>query len=1596
MERFSPPVRSWFETSFPSATPAQQRTWPAIAAGDHVLLSAPTGSGKTLAAFLWAIDRLGTRLDDDPTWGHTSVVYISPLRALAVDVERNLRSPLRGSELAAERLGERFRPVTVGVRSGDTSPEDRRRLVRTPPDILVTTPESLYLMLTSAARSTLTRVSLVIIDEIHAVVGTKRGAHLSVTLERLEDLIRSQRDPAMAEPRTFQRVGLSATQRPLTRIARFLGGVETERTDRPVTIVDASAAGMIDLKVIVGVADMTDPVAGQDSVGNGAAARPALPSIWPSINEQVLDLVLAHRSTLIFVNARRHAERLAAQLNEAFAERIAESDDEPPELVLSHHGSLSRERRLRIEDQLKRGELRALVATSSLELGIDMGAVDLVVLVESPKSVASGLQRVGRAGHQVGETSIGRIFPKHRADLLECAVVSGRMLAGEIEHCTLVSNPLDVLAQQIVAAVAVDDWAVDDLWRMVRGSANFADLSLAQFRNVADMLAGRYPSDEFAELTPRITWDRVTDTLVARSNTQRLAVTNPGTIPDRGLFGVFLPDGTRVGELDEEMVYESRVGDIFLLGSSSWQIQEVSAQKVTVIPAPGRPGRMPFWRGDGPGRPSELGRAIGAFVRSVRSAERERFDRIVEPWGLDEWASSNLFGFLDEQRRSTGVVPDDKTIVVERFRDEIGDWRVCILSPLGARVHGPWGMVLRSRLSELWADVLGGRPVEIMWSDDGIVMRLPEAIDDVPSDAFIIDPAELTSEVVAELPASAMFASRFRECAGRSLLLPRRRPGQRTPLWQQRQRSADLLAVAAGYPTFPVLLEATRECCEDVFDLPATRNLMGELQSGAVRLLQVETDAPSPFAQSLLFDWIAIYLYEGDTPLAERRLNALSLDPELLAELIGTDEMRSLLDPEVIAAVHAERQRTVAGRQARNLDEVADLLVELGPMTVAELGERVISDRQQTIGAMVDSLVAARRAFIAPVAGVEMVIAAEDAAPVRDALGVPIAQGLPAIFTEPVDHPLRTLIRRFGSTRGPWTIAQVAARFGLGTAAVEAVVSDQVAVGRFVRGSFIVDADGVEYCDASILRELRRRTIGALRREIEPVEAAAFARFSTHWAGISSRRAGDAGFSDALRSLAGAAVNVSSLERDFFPSRVIDYSPSMLDAALGAGEVCWVGAGGSGSRSGRIRLLYRSEVDGMLPLLRASAGVSNGDSETETSDTVPGALSAVHLGIVAILAERGPSFWSDIVSELSRAEPPHEAEQIDPVTALWDLVWGGAVTNDSFLPIRGWIAASGKVSAPTRTPSASARNGSRSGSAHRRSSYMPGAPGRPSLGAGGRATGRVQSALTAGRWSLVDRYALGRVASAGDSFPVPGDGGPTAVDRPGANERGKVMLAESLLDRFGILTRETVNAESIPGGFAGLYPVLSAMEAAGSIRRGYFVAGLGGAQFARDGVADWLRSLRQSPVLDQRAEAEVVVLAADDPAQPYGSRIPWPETRPGGPRTARVSGATVILVDGIPAAYLDRTGTRVSTFVDDRTMGGGVEAVSAPSNAAGDGPGPAKVEWIDGLVATLEQRMRSEWDLREVDGTPIRSHPVAASLRAAGFADSYRGLRRRA
>jgi len=1454
-----------------------------------------------------SIDKLVTSPVPEKT-KRTRVLYVSPLRALAFDVEKNLRAPLVGIGHAAERLGVDHVAPTVAMRTGDTSARERQALGRQPPDLLITTPESLYLMLTSAVRETLTNVDTVIIDEIHALAPTKRGAHLMLSLERLEELTASPP----------QRIGLSATQRPLEEVARFLGG-QRDGAPRPVTIVDTGIRKPLDVSVVVPIDDMGQIGSESTELRSGPATASLTPrrtSIWPSIYPEILKQIEEHRSTIIFCNARRQAERLAAQLNELHRDQLAmtSSGDAASsgdivsggvgdqlqvlgteELVKAHHGSLAREQRVVIEDQLKRGELKAIVATSSLELGIDMGAVDLVIQVESPGAVSRGLQRIGRAGHQVGEPSAGTIYPKHRHDLLESAVVVRRMLDGAVESTAYLRNPLDVLAQQVIAHLAIaGDVKVADLAAMVRRCANYTDLTDDVFNGVLDLLSGRYPSEAFSELKPRIVWDRIAGTVRARDGAQRLAVINGGTIPDRGLFGVFLPDGTRVGELDEEMVYESRPGETFLLGASTWRIEDITFERVIVTPAPGEHGKMPFWHGDRIGRPVELGRAFGEFLRTIRELEPNVAQGVLaERHCLDARAASNVLQYLGEQAEATGVVPDDRTIVVERFRDEIGDWRVCIHSPFGTPVHAPWAMAIEKHFLEKF-----DMHIETMWGDDGIVLRLPEAVDDLSVEEFLFDPEQVRDIVVEAVPQTSLFAARFRECAARALLLPRRRPDQRTPLWQQRQRAADLLAVAAKHPTFPMLLETSRECLQDVFDLPALQGILGALRSRTIRIVSVDTPKASPFAQSLLFNWIASYMYEGDAPLAERRAAALALDRDLLNSLLGAEELRELLDREAIADVELDVQCLSEHRRARTADELHDVLRKVGDLTIAEIRARCNGPAD----AWLADLLSVRRAITVQLAGEERFIAAEDAARYRDAFGCALPLGLPMAFTEPIAHPLDEVIARFARTHTPFVTKAVALRFGITVERAVGPLMALEAAGRLVRGEFQPDGTEREWCEADVLRTLRRRSLARLRKEVEPVEQAALGRFLPQWQAVGSAQRGADGLVNAVSLLQGTAIVSSTLESDVLPLRVRGYRAADLDALCTAGEVVWVGAGALGANDGRVRLFFADQMDLLVSSLESQ----------------PAPDGELHQALREHLRQRGAVFYSQL-----RAAAPH-ANDAEVLAALWDLVWAGEVTNDSLAPLRAYLSGGRGVAAQTRAR-------------HTGRTQRP-RPGRLS---------RIGPPTGAGRWSLV----------------------PTNASHHSHSAEGAMAYAQQLLERHGVVTREAVLAEGGVGGFAAVYAVFKVMEERGHVRRGYFVNGLGAAQFALPGAVDRLRDVRDRNDADlhPESEPEPIVLAATDPAQPYGSTLPWPMSEG---RPSRSAGALVVLHEGEPLVWFDARGHSLVMF---------------PA-AEHDG------SWAESFAKLVKDGRRRSIEIRKVDGTAIDArHECVPVLERAGFVGGYRG-----
>ena len=1630
MACFHPVTAAWFRAVFDAPTAPQRLGWPVIARGESALILAPTGTGKTLAAFLWCLDRLmledrdqGSGVRDQKDRRGCRIIYVSPLKALAVDVERNLRSPLAGMANMARRMGVAFHEPEISVRTGDTPQRERARFARHPADILITTPESLYLLLTSQAAEALRTVETVIVDEIHALVPTKRGAHLSLTLERLEALT----------GKPLQRIGLSATQRPLEEVARFLGGVEVQGSGnsdlgtegqkaasqqvsepasqppgaptkadgfggignepmvgaesslipdpcslfpgsadaeplryRPVTIVNAAAPKQLKLRIEVPVEDMARLGEMEEIPSGPASQTPRRVSIWNAIHPRLLEIIRERNSTILFVNARQTAERLAGALNDLAGEPIARA----------HHGSLAAAQRSVIEEQLKAGQIRALCATSTLELGIDMGAVDLVIQIESPPSVASGMQRIGRAGHHVDAVSEGILFPKYRADLVACAAVTRAMHEGHIESTRFPRNPLDVLCQQLVAIVAsaaskgarkrgskkagIRDQGsgirkkiaggksapllfeggtsqesggsnsassantansasaevpVDFLFDLVRRAAPFATLSRTAFEGVLDLLSGRYPSDEFAELRPRLTWDRVRNVVTARDGAARLAILNAGTIPDRGLYGVFLAftegKSVRVGELDEEMVFESHPNETFILGASTWRITDITHDRVLVTPAPGEPGKMPFWKGDGPGRPLEFGRRIGAMVRELRALpQAAALTRLVNEHDLDPGAAENLLRFLADQAESTGQVPDDRTIVVERCRDELGDWRVCVLTPFGSRIHIPWAMAVSARIR-----AAGGPEVETLWGDDGFVLRFPDTDEPPDSDWILVESAEAMQLVLRQLGSTALFAGRFREAAGRALLLPRRRADQRSPLWQLRKRSYDLLSVASRYPSFPLLLEAYRECLRDVFDMPALVETLRAIEQRQLRVHVVETRKPSPFASSLLFSYVANFMYEGDAPLAERRAQALTIDQDQLRELLGETDLRELLDADAIAEVEEAAQSLAENFRARSADGMHDLCLKLGDLSREELARRVISPDLLT---QVDRLIRSRRLLDLRIVGEKRLIAAEDAARYRDGLGIPLPPGLATALLEPVAHPVLELVRRYARTHGPFTLREAADRFALDAEAVEHVLRQLAAEGRVLEGGFRPGGLHREWCDAEILRQIRRKSLARLRREVEPVEQHTLARFLTHWQGLlAPRRTGTAHLDallDAIENLQGAPLPASLLESSILPARIADYAPAGLDTLVAAGEVAWAGVEPIGERDGRIALFLADK----LPLLAQRRPLVEPLTEREEK-------------LLAVLESTGASFFDPLHQAAGGGYP---GETID---ALWSLVWRGLITNDSLHALRAYIARPESARTPRR--------------------YQTGAVFR---------SRRTTPPTAQGRWSLLP-------VAPTPSQRARKDG---AREEPTATERSHA-LALQLLHRYGVLLRESVAAENVPGGFSAVYDVLKALEESGRIRRGYFVGGLGATQFALPAAVDLLRQLRAEPPLEK---PEFVQLAATDPANPYGSILRWPELpvadedSESAPRVlTRAAYAEVILRNGRLVAWLKRGNPNLLVFLPAEEPERSQTASGLAHFLCTRGQARMHIHSHEGVLITT------------INGQPVGTHFMARFLMNAGF-----------
>ncbi|MEI7065197.1 ATP-dependent helicase [Dickeya chrysanthemi] len=1576
--QFTAATLEWFVSTFGTPTAVQDAAWTAIGGGHHSLVIAPTGSGKTLAAFMHAIDRLFIEQTETFTPApenarrpatKTRVLYISPVKALGADVQRNLSLPLQGIMQERQRRGDANVVLTVGLRTGDTTVAERARLVRSPPDILITTPESLFLMLTSRAREALRDVSTIIIDEIHAVAGTKRGSHLALSLERLDALLET---PA-------QRIGLSATVRPVERVAEFLGG------ERPVIVVAPPSMRHLDVRIVVPVEDMSNIPEHEpsDNAGNG---RPG--SIWPHVEASILDQVLSRRSTIVFANSRGVAERLTARLNETYAARLAGTgqtpstgDDHPPTqyessagstqaradgvaatIARSHHGSVSKEHRAEIEQALKSGELRCVVATSSLELGIDMGLVDLVIQVSAPPSVASALQRVGRAGHQVGGISTGLVYPRTRREVIDSTVIVDAMLSGRIEAIAPPRNPLDVLAQQTVAAVAMEPLDVDAWYATVRRAAPYLTLPRTAFDATLDMLAGRYPSDDFSGFRPRLIWDRETGQLSARPGAQQLAVTSGGTIPDRGMFSVVLPEGEeragsrRVGELDEEMVYESRVNDVITLGATSWRIQEITRDQVVVTPAPGRSARLPFWRGDGIGRPAELGEAIGTFLRQleldISGADGTPLpgpgtQTQLETIGLDGNAIGNMLALVFEQRAATGVLPTDRTLIIERCHDELGDWRLILHSPYGRRVHEPWALAIAQRIRERWKI-----DPAVVSSDDGIVARLPDTGRVPGAELFLFDPDKLRRTVTVAVGGSALFAARFRECAARALLLSRRTPGRRSPLWQQRLRAGQLLEIAQGYPEFPILIETARECLQDVYDLDALDKVMGRLNTGTIQLVDVTTEVPSPFAADLLFGYVAQFMYETDAPMAERRASMLALDSALLGELLGQVELSELL-AQVMDQLDQELQRLAAGYRAKGKEGVADLLRELGPLCTQDVVARLDNEADEA-ATFLSSLEAERRIILVRIGAREHWASIEDAGRLRDALGVALPDGLPAAFLETTVEPLRGLLARFARTRGPFTTDDAASAFGLGVSVAAATLQQIIEQGKLLSCHFgikrsakspsLVSRDAGplaqhEWVSDEVFQRLRIRSLQAAREATQPVPRQAYTRLLLERQGLVTDASlsvavkgwnpargaleGQEGVLQVIEQLAGLQLPASVWERQILPARVRDYASDMLDGLLSSGTVLWSGHGKLGNDDGLVALHLQEFAPETLSMA-AHASVAPD-------------MSPLQHAILELLSDGGAYFVRQLVTQvqikLVRDYPDrHDSPDVlsdNLHTALWDLVWAGCITNDTWTPLR----ALAQVAQQPRPRALSSRR-------------RRGLRGLPSAAVSDAFHSGLNAATLAGRWSLIRTDPL-----------------PDTVQA--------LAWTEGLLDRYAVVTRNVTVYENVPGGFSALQPVFRGMEDTGRVIRGRFVLGLGAAQFAERTTVDRLRELaEQTPSVPSP-----VALSAVDPGNPFGTILPWP-SHVSLMRPARRAGALVVIDGGHLVLYLPQGGRQLFTYID-------------PDDAA-------QTEVIAAALAALSTALsrdrRNRFTLELVNGVPVRMSKLAPALKVIGFSSAPKGL----
>ena len=1449
LARFHPTVREWFEESFGEPSDPQRSGWPAIATGAHTLILAPTGAGKTLAAFLWELNDLIVRGIEEALPNSVQLLYISPLKALNNDIQRNLDRPLGELRERFAVAGKEFPEIRVAVRTGDTPAAARARMLRKSPHVLITTPESLNIMLTSLrGRGMFSGVRAVIVDEIHAIAGTKRGAHLALTLERLEKIVDSPP----------QRIGLSATQRPLEEVARFLGGCEIPATGgtqfRPVTIVDCGMSKEMHISV-------ESPVADLGNVGG---------SIWPAIAPLVLQHIRSSRTTLVFVNNRAQSEKVAARVN-ALAEE---------EVALPYHGSLARERRFALEERLKAGSIRALVTTSSLELGIDIGSVDLVIQLQSPKRVASGLQRIGRSGHSIGIPSRGILIPTFRDDAVEIAAIVAAMRAGEVEPTHVVQNALDVLAQVVVAAVSVDDWRSDELFDLVRRAYPYHQLTRGAFDEVLAMLSGKYPSDIAAELEPRITWDRVSDRLIGTRAARMTAVISGGTIPDRGLYTVNLPDRTRLGELDEEFVHESRMGDVFQLGSSTWRIAAIEHDRVVVTPAPGTPARMPFWHGEYMARSLMLSHRVGALRRQLASAPSE--EELRDQYGCDAATANSLIKYIAAQRAATGIVPDDRNIVIEQFRDETGAVRIVIHAAFGGRINAPWGMALAQRVRE----AIGNADLQVQTTDDGIMLRLPDLGISAPIQSLLgLTGLEAEQLVMEEVGSTSLFGARFRMNAARALLLPRGNPRRRMPLWLQRLKSLDLLQTVRQFPSFPILVETYREVLQEAFDMQGLKETLAEIGAGNIRIHSVQTDIPSPFAASLQFGFVMDWLYGDDTPRAEQRAALLSLDRAMLDEVMG-GEGSDDITLEAIEQTLAERRGTAPGRRARTSDELAHLLDRAGDLSGEDVRARIASTDEGVRGDPFQELLLANRT-IAIQLGAEgrkewRFILTETYPRYISAFGVevlarvratgelverPATDAIPDVLRNPAINPSvarREILARFLTQSGPVTVAEIHDRYGWEQRWIESRLAEWERTGKLVRGKFRRELKDTEWCSRKIVEIGRRRALASLRKQIEAVELPHFAAFMQRWQHVDERDRldGEPGTATALRQLYGVARPPVAWDRDYLRSRVRGYDPTWLSLFSASGEPVWAGEGKYDPESGAI------------PLARVRF-FERGTGATWMGEEPEAVLSAEATAVRDTIAKEGASFIRDIQAITGLT-------MLSVREAIRELVAWGLITNDTVEALREigrWRPLMPRTTPdPTSwlpadyVPSQNRRIVQRRPNLRRLPKWRR--PDKP---------GAAPSSWS-GRWSL-----LRRVGTLGPELP---------------EEERAERVARQWLTRYGIVSRDWWRRERPPVSWRAIYRELKRLEFRGEVRRGYFVKGLGGAQFALPDAVEWLRAV----ALEEHAPSGYVVMAASDPANVYNLQLDLvdrdPLSRPRG------SGALLVMRGGRVAIAVEGRGRR--------------------------------------------------------------------------------------